>query len=64
MGRRKKIINNTGIPDFKFEAIARTIFPDILEAWKDEDMQKEFAEWKRQKEYEESMKRKTKKSIA
>ena len=64
MGRRKKIINNTGIPDFKLEAIARTIFTDILESWKDENMQKEFAEWKRQKEYEESMKRKTKKSIA
>ena len=44
MGRRKKIINDTGIPDFKLEAIARTIFTDILEAWKDEDMQKEFTE--------------------
>ena len=64
MGRQKKIINDTGIPDFKLEAIARTIFTDILEAWKDEDMQKEFAEWKRQKEYEESVKMTLKKSIA
>ena len=30
MGRRKKLINNTDIPQHQIEAIARCILPDIL----------------------------------
>ena len=30
MGRKKKLINNTNIPQHKIEAIARCILPDIL----------------------------------
>ena len=30
MGRRKKLINNSTIPQYKIEAIARCILPDIL----------------------------------
>ena len=52
MGRRKKIINNTNIPQYKIEAIARCIMPDILAFYESEDGQKEFAEWKRQQEAE------------
>ncbi len=46
MGRRKKLINNTQIPQYKIEAIARCIMPDILALYESEEGQREFAEWK------------------
>jgi len=52
LGRRKKIINNTNIPQYKVEAIARCIMPDILAFYESEEGQKEFAEWKAQQEAE------------
>lgn len=64
MGRRKKRINTTGIPDYNIEAIARVLWPDILADWKDEQVQKEFAEWLKQQEYEENSKMKNIKNIA
>lgn len=50
MGRRKKLVNNTSIPEHEIEAIARCILPDILAFYESEDGQREFAEWKRQQE--------------
>ena len=50
MGRRKKLINNTIIPQYKVEAIARCIMPDILAFYESEEGQREFAEWKVQRE--------------
>ena len=50
MGRRKKLINNSTIPQYKIEAIARCILPDILAFYESEEGQREFAEWKRQQE--------------
>ena len=50
LGRRKKIINNSSIPQHEIEKIARCIWPDILAFYQSEDGQREFAEWKRQKE--------------
>ena len=52
MGRRKKLINNTKIPQYKVEAIARCIMPDILAFYESKEGQKEFAEWKAQRETE------------
>jgi hypothetical protein len=54
LGRRKKLINNTNIPQYKVEAIARCIMPDILALYESEEGQREFAEWKRQQEAEKS----------
>ncbi len=48
MGRRKKLINNTNIPQYKIEAIARCIMPDILAYYESEDGQREFEEWKKE----------------
>lgn len=42
------------IPQYKIEAIARCIMPDILAFYESEDGQKEFAEWKRQQEAEKN----------
>ena len=50
LGRRKKLINNSTIPQYKIEAIARCILPDILAFYESEEGQREFAEWKRQQE--------------
>ena len=52
MGRRKKLINNTDIPQHHIEAIARCILPDILVFYESEEGQREFAEWKKQREAE------------
>ena len=52
LGKRKKIINNTNIPQHQIEAIARCILPDILAFYESEEGQREFAEWKKQWEAE------------
>lgn len=52
MGRRKKLINNTDIPQHQIEAIARCILPDILAFYESEEGQREFSEWKKQREME------------
>ncbi|MGN0746257.1 MAG: hypothetical protein ACI4ML_06255 [Aristaeellaceae bacterium] len=54
MGRRKKLINNSGIPQHEIEKIARCILPDILAFYESEEGQREFAEWKRQRELEDN----------
>ena len=52
MGGRKKLINNSDIPQHQIEAIARCIMPDILAFYESEEGQREFAEWKKQREAE------------
>ena len=52
MGRRKKLINRTDIPQYQIEAIARCIMPDILAFYESEEGQREFAEWKERRETE------------
>ena len=52
MGRRKKLINDTNIPQYQIEAIARCIFPDILAFYESEEGQREFATWKVQRDHE------------
>ena len=46
MSRRKKLINNTDIPQHEIEAIARCIWPDILAFYGSKEGQREFEEWK------------------
>ena len=45
MARRKKVVNHTKIPDYKIEAIARCLLPDILAYYESEEGQREFAKW-------------------
>ena len=52
MGRRKKLTNNSGIPQHEIENIARILLPDILAFYESEEGQREFAEWKKQREME------------
>ena len=46
MSKRKKLINNTDIPQHEIEAIARCIWPDILAFYESKEGQREFEEWK------------------
>lgn len=50
MSRRKKLINDTNIPEHQIEAIARCLLPDILKYYESEEGQREFTEWKTQRE--------------
>lgn len=52
MGKRKKLINNSDIPQHQIEAIVRCILPDILAFYESEEGQREFSEWKKQREME------------
>ena len=45
MGRKKKLVNNTNIPQYAIERFARCVFDDIRAAYEDEEIQKKFAEW-------------------
>ena len=42
MARKKKLINNTNIPEHEIEKIARCLFPDILAFYNSEEGQREF----------------------
>ena len=53
LSRRKKLINNTDIPQHQIEAIARCLMPDILAFYESEEGQREFAEWKAQRDAEQ-----------
>ncbi len=50
MARRKKLVNNSGIPQHEIEHIARCIMPDIIALYESEEGQREFQEWKSQRE--------------
>ena len=54
MGRKKKLINNSGIPQHEIEHIARCILPDILAYYESEEGQREFQEWLAQREAEKT----------
>lgn len=48
MARRKR--NTTGIPDYEINALARAILPAIQALFETEEGQREFEEWKEQKQ--------------
>lgn len=52
MARRKKLINDSGIPQHEIEHIARCILPDIIALYESEEGQREFREWKARREAE------------
>ena len=54
LGLKKKLINNSGIPQHEIEHIARCILPDILAYYESEEGQREFREWLAQREAEQT----------
>ena len=63
MGRKKKRINNSGIPQHEIEHIARCILPDILAYYESAEGQREFREWQAQREAERAERKEGKRSI-
>ena len=54
MGRKKKLMKHSGIPQHEIEHIARCILPDILAYYESEEGQREFREWLAQREAEKT----------
>lgn len=59
LARRKKLVNNSGIPQHEIEYIAQCILPDIIALYESEEGQREFQEWKTRREAEASESKKT-----
>ena len=49
MARRRK--NTTGVPEFEIKSLARAFLPAILDYFRTEEGQREFAEWQAQKQF-------------
>ena len=45
MGRKKKLINNTNVPQYAVERFARCVFDDIRAAYANPEIQAEFQLW-------------------
>ena len=54
MRRKKKPVNNSGIPQHIIESIARCILPDIIAYYETEEGQRQFQEWKAMQEAEKT----------
>ena len=54
MSRKKKPVNNSGIPQLIIESIARCILPDIIAYYETEEGQRQFQEWKAMQEAEKT----------
>lgn len=48
MPRKKK--NNTGIPDYEIDSLARALLPAIQQLFENEETKKEFEEWQRERQ--------------
>ncbi len=48
MSRRKK--NNTGIPDFEIDSLARALLPTIQAYFETEEGQREFKAWQAERQ--------------
>ena len=57
MGRKKKLINKTDVPQYAVERFARCVFDDIRAAYADKDVQAEFALWMAEREQNKTKKR-------
>ena len=54
MSRKKKPVNNSGIPQHIIESIARCVLPDIIAYYETEEGQRQFQEWKAMQEAEKT----------
>ena len=54
MSRKRKPVNNSGIPQHIIESIARCILPDIISYYETEEGQRQFQEWKAIQEAEQT----------
>ncbi len=60
MSRARK--NNTGIPDFELDSLARALLPAIQKLFEDEETQKEFEIWQAERRELKKMNKRKKES--
>ena len=56
MPRKKKPINNSDLPDYVIETLARCFYPDILAAFQDEEILRDFEKWRADRQAEKKSK--------
>ena len=54
MSRKRKPVNNSGIPQHIIESIARCILPDIIAYYETEEGQRQFQEWRAMQDAEQT----------
>lgn len=52
MNSMEKTVNKTTIPKYELEALARCFLPDIINFFESEEGQREYEEWRQQRETE------------
>ena len=57
MGRKKKLINKTNVPQYAVERFARCVFDDIRADYARPEVQAEFALWLAERELNKTKKR-------
>ena len=60
MSRKRK--NNTGIPDFEIDSLARALLPAIQKLFESEEGKREFEEWKAERQKSQLNKKQNKES--
>ena len=60
MSRKRK--NNTGIPDFEIDSLARALLPAIQRFFETEEGKREFEEWKAERRKSQLNKKQNKES--
>ena len=60
MSRKRK--NNTGIPDFEIDSLARALLPAIQKLFKTEEGKQEFEEWQAERQKSQLNKKQNKES--
>ena len=50
MGRKKKFVNKSDLPDEVIERLARAFYPDILASFQSEEGQRQYQEWLEQQD--------------
>ena len=60
MSRKRK--NNTGIPDFEIDSLARALLPAIQRFFETEEGKREFEEWKAERQKSQLNKKQNKES--
>ena len=54
MGRRKKLINNTGLPQDAIERVARCLLPDIIAYFESDEGKQAYREWEDEQNAEQN----------
>lgn len=50
MGRKKKIVNNSGYPDWVIERVARCLYDDMAADFAKPEVQRDFEAWKAERQ--------------